>query len=82
MIHYGSCSCLSLEQDFLDAVTPSDTVILLIPMDDMEEGVAQVIEIYEETEDGNEEEELVEVVVVMEEENDEEAEIDVSGIEE
>lgn len=81
MIHYGSCSCLSLEQDFLNPVKASDTLILLIPVDDMEEGVGQVIEIYEETEDGNEEE-LLEMLVVMEEENDEEADIDVTENEE
>lgn len=55
MTPYEGCSCLSLEQDFLDPVKSQDEVILLIPLDDLEDGVEEIIEIYEEIGDNDEE---------------------------
>lgn len=77
----GSSSSLGIEQDVLDPVEPSDPLILLIPLRDLKEGEEEVIEIYEQTEDGNEQM-LMELVVGIVKENNEEPEIDVSGNEE
>lgn len=56
MINYGSCSCLSFEQDFLDPIKTRKEVVLLIPIDDVEEDEIEIIEVHEETGDNNEEE--------------------------
>jgi|UPI00001F8472 hypothetical protein len=76
MLHERIPSDRSIEGDFLDPVESPEALILLIPVDDLEDDMEEIIEIYEEEEGEVGEEELVVEEILVEEEEVEEEEVE------